>query len=67
MAVNKILDFEAPKNKKEVKRYIGLINLGCHWTNKMNASCLNLRALAGSKSEWTCNQILEKEFKQTEN
>ena len=52
MAVNKILDFPKPQTKKEVQQYIGLINKILHWTNKMQASCPNLRSLAGNKSGW---------------
>ena len=47
----KIMDIPIPKNKNEVKQYIGLINTIYHQTNRMNASYPNLRSKSGSKTE----------------
>ena len=62
MAVNRILYIKASKNKKEVQRYIGPINTIFYWIKKVNASCPNLKALAGSKTEWTRSGKLQEDF-----
>ena len=67
VAVNKIFDFKTLATKKDVQRYIRLINTLRHWTNKMNVSGPNLRKLAGKNSTRTWNPQLDTEFKMTQN
>ena len=46
ISINKIFDYPEPTTVKEVQRYLGLVNTIRHWSNKLNVSIPNIRALA---------------------
>ena len=67
LAINKILDYPEPNNKKEVQCYLGLVNTLRHWSNKLNVNLPNIRALAGKNSKWTWKETHKKEFETVKN
>ena len=67
ISISKILDFPEPKAKKEVQCYLGLVNTLRHWSDKLNVSLPNIRALAGKNSKWTWNETHKKVFKTVKN
>ena len=62
IAVNKLLDYKAPTDKKGVQRFLGLLNTFRHWSNKFNASLPNIRSLVTKNSVWTWNETHQQEF-----
>ena len=49
LAVKKVLDFPEPECKKDIQKFVGLMNTLCHWSNKLSASCLDIRSIAGTQ------------------
>ena len=63
LAVNKVTEFPEPQNKKDIQRFMGLMNTLSHWSNKINANCPNIRALASKNREWSWNETHKEEFR----
>ena len=62
LSVNKIMEFPEPKDKKQVQRYLGLVNTLRHWSNNLNVNLPNIRLLASKDSVWSWNETHQKEF-----
>merc|ERR1711954_189440 len=45
LSVNKIIEFKEPQDKKQVQRFLGLVNTLRHWSDKLNANLPNIRLL----------------------
>ena len=62
LSVNKILEFKEPQDKKQVQRFLGLVNTLCHWSNKLNSNIPNIRSLVTKDTTWTWNETHQQEF-----
>ena len=62
IAVNKLLEYKEPTDKKGVQRFLGLLNTFRHWSNKFNASLPNIRSLVTKDAAWTWNETHQREF-----
>ena len=63
LAVNKVTEFPEPQTKKDIQRFVGLMNTLRHLSNKLNGNCPNIRALASKNSEWSWNETHKEEFR----
>ena len=63
LAVNKAIEFPESQTKKDIQRFVGLMNTLRHWSNKLNATCPNIRSLASKNTVWSWIAIHKEEFK----
>ena len=63
LSVNKLLEFNEPKDKKSVQRFLGLVNTFRHWNNQLNSNLPNIRALVTKDAAWSWNKTHLHEFK----
>ena len=63
LAVNRVTEIPEPQNKKDIRRFMGVMNMLHRWSNKLNANCPNIRTLAIKNSDWICNKTHKEEFR----
>ena len=65
LSVKKILEFKEPQDKRQVQRFLGLVNTLRHWSNKFNSNIPNIRSLVTKDATWTWNETHNKSWRQS--